>query len=175
MLTTRNQPIVLALKTPFAMHVAIIHRQKIIKVQTKQVRQLVEFFLKQAGMHKNIEWDEVSVVLVDDIGSRDINKLHLGHDYATDVISFNFDPIPGVTSSGACGEIVVNVEQARRMGNRFNGFDHELALYLAHGCDHLSGEDDATLTQRRSMRRRELRWLKQVKTSGLSKRGSVYI
>ena len=37
--------------------------------------------------------------------------------------------------------------------------DMELALYLAHGFDHLAGSDDATAAGYRAMRRRELRWL----------------
>ncbi|MBQ3810327.1 MAG: hypothetical protein II839_05855, partial [Kiritimatiellae bacterium] len=37
--------------------------------------------------------------------------------------------------------------------------DAELALYLAHGFDHLAGSDDATAAGYRAMRRRELRWL----------------
>ncbi len=36
---------------------------------------------------------------------------------------------------------------------------HELALYLAHGLDHLAGSEDATPAGYRAMRRRELRWL----------------
>ncbi len=102
------------------------------------------------------------MVLVDDGASREINRAHLGHDYATDVISFSFDPIPGDTECGSCGEIVVNVEQAERLGHRYGGFARELALYIAHGCDHLSGEDDKTPAQRQRMRRRELRWLKEA-------------
>jgi len=43
---------------------------------------------------------------------------------------------------------------------RAGGPDRELALYLAHGCDHLAGADDATPRQRAAMRRRELRWLR---------------
>ena len=37
--------------------------------------------------------------------------------------------------------------------------DAELALYLAHGHDHLAGSDDAAPAGYRAMRRRELGWL----------------
>ena len=37
--------------------------------------------------------------------------------------------------------------------------DAELALYLAHGFDHLAGSEDAAAAGYRAMRRRELRWL----------------
>ena len=45
---------------------------------------------------------------------------------------------------------------------------HELALYIAHGLDHLSGADDATYEGYRTMRRRELRWLSDIPDEILS-------
>ncbi len=112
-------------------------------------------------------WGEVSVVLVDDRQSQEVNRNHLGHDYATDVISFNFEPMPGDSESEMNGEVVINVELACRLGPAYKGADRELALYLAHGCDHLSGADDDTPKHRQQMRRRELRWLKDAKHDGL--------
>ena len=124
--------------------------------------------LSEPGLFKQSPWGEISIVLVDDKGSREVNAAHLGHDYPTDVISFNYDHVPGVSGTGLCGEIVVNVQQAIRTGARWQGTAYELALYLAHGCDHLAGEDDATPAQRRRMRRRELRWLAMARKSGFS-------
>lgn len=114
-----------------------------------------------------MHWGEMTVVLVDDAGSHEVNRVQLGHDYPTDVISFNYAPIPGEAADGCSGEIVVNAEQACRMGRRYGGAAHELALYIAHGCDHLTGGDDSTPVQRRQMRRRELRWVKEAQNAGL--------
>lgn len=144
------------------MRVSIINQQSVAKVGLSGLKRLAQCFLVKAARRTGIDWGEVSVVLVDDQASREINKAHLGHDYATDVISFNFDPVPGDTGSGACGELVVNVEQAQRLGPRYGGFSRELALYIAHGIDHLSGEDDNTPARRQRMRRRELRWLTEA-------------
>jgi probable rRNA maturation factor len=146
------------------MNVSVINRQKRWAVKEAKLRRLTEFFLLKAGKRAGIVWGDVSVVLVDDKESRAINKAHLGHDYATDVISFNFDPIPGDPATGTCGEIIVNVEQAHRLGRRYGGTARELALYIAHGCDHLSGENDKTPAQRQRMRKRELRWLREAQT-----------
>lgn len=144
------------------MHISVINRQSRLKVDGRTIRKLAEFFLERAGARTGIVWGDVSVVVVDDRESREINRTSLGHNYPTDVISFNFDPIPGEEYTGACGEIIVNIEQAHRIGRRYGGTSRELALYIAHGCDHLSGEDDATPEQRQRMRRRELRWLGAV-------------
>ena len=82
------------------MNVSVINRQKRWAVKESTLRRLAEFFLLKAGKRAKTQWGEVSVVLVDDPGSRAINKAYLGHDYATDVISFNFDPIPGDPATG---------------------------------------------------------------------------
>jgi len=151
------------------MSVSIINQQNILKIQAPALRKLLQFFLMKSANRTGIRWGEVSVVLVDDSGSRDVNEAYLGHAYATDVISFNLDPVPGEADPGLCGEIIVNVEEARQKGCLYGGANHELALYIAHGCDHLSGEDDQTPSQRQRMRRRELRWLKEARAKGLMK------
>jgi len=74
------------------------------------------------------------------------------------VVSQMYEGIPGVV--GATGEMVVNAERAREEGaKRDGGTARELALYVAHGFDHLAGADDDTPARRRAMRRRETRWL----------------
>ena len=55
---------------------------------------------------------------------------------------------------------MVNSERAAAEGRgRPGGTSRELALYLAHGLDHLAGRDDAAPAERRAMRRRENGWL----------------
>jgi len=146
--------------------VTVTDWQKRRKTNKPAIQKLMEFFLRKSGQRAGIEWGEVSVVLVGDKQSRAVNRAHLGHDYATDVISFNFDPVPGEPENEVSGEIVINVELAFRLGPDYKGPDHELALYLAHGCDHLAGADDNTPARRRQMRRRELGWIKEAKKHG---------
>lgn len=62
-------------------------------------------------------------------------------------------------------EVFVNVERAVLLGESSKKWSasKELALYIAHGCDHLiTGEDDAQADERKRMRGRELRWLKEI-------------
>lgn len=149
------------------MHVLITSQQRKCKIDKTAISRLTGFFLQKAAMRTGISWGEVSVVLVNDKQSCELNMAHLGHDYATDVISFNFEPIPGDSATEISGEIILNVELARRLGPKYKGSEHELALYLAHGCDHLSGADDNTPRRRKLMRKRELRWLAAAKRVGL--------
>jgi len=72
-------------------------------------------------------------------------------------------PLPG-DPVGMRGELLVHVERAWQVGSRRRGWSasRELALYIAHGCDHLNDAEDATPAGRQRMRRRELRWLRRV-------------
>lgn len=95
-----------------------------------------------------------------------LNARHLGRDEATDVLCYDYPDIPGLPGTGVA-EIVLNVEQALRAARRARwDASRELALYLAHGFDHLAGANDASLRERRAMRRRELRWLRQAAREG---------
>jgi len=110
-------------------------------------------------------WGEISIAFLDDSGISSVNALHLDRPSPTDVISFAYPPTP--PEKDWCGEVLVNVEMALREGEARGDVLKELALYLAHGCDHLGGADDKTEEQRRRMRRRELRWLREIDYSGI--------
>lgn len=62
----------------------------------------------------------------------------------TDVIAQSYQPVPGAQAAAA--EIIINAELAAAEGRRRRGGPaRELALYLAHGLDHLAGgRDDNT-------------------------------
>jgi probable rRNA maturation factor len=81
---------------------------------------------------------------------------------ATDVITQRYDAMPG-EEPGVYGELYVNVERAVSAAPAREGWsaEKELLLYVAHGMDHLSGEDDLDDAGRMRMRRRELKWLKE--------------
>lgn len=104
---------------------------------------------------------ELSVVLVDNAAMPACKERCFGVRRQTDVLSQSYLGIPGVCPGTA--ELVVNAERALEEGrNRPGGPAAEFALYLAHGCDHLAGGEDDTPSRRRSMRRRELRWLRDL-------------
>ena len=120
-------------------------------------------------------WASVCALLV---GNRESGEAHaavFADPAPTDVITLSYEPMPGSGETGLSGELVVNVERAVAEGNRRAGDRrcrawgpaHELALYLAHGVDHLTGADDHDPADRRRMRARELRWLAAADDDGL--------
>lgn len=99
----------------------------------------------------------VGVLVTDDRRIRAINKRHLKHDYATDVISFNLG------DERAWGDLVVSVDTARRAAKDLGlPFREELARYLVHGTLHLLGWDDGTPRERKSMHARQEKRLAAV-------------
>lgn len=122
----------------------------------------------------DVEWAEITLVLTDDRGIEPVNERVFGRREATDVISLHYRPMPG-GNSGHTAELFINVQRAREEGSRREnssrrhgwGPDKELALYIAHACNHLTGENDSTPDARKRMRRRELRWLGEAEREGL--------
>lgn len=148
------------------MNIAVNNQQTLCRPALTPLRHLVRRFMAKIHHIAPADvWSEISILLTDDAGIAEVHDLHLGGREVTDVISYRYTPWPGQSGGGLTGELIINVERARSVGTRqrrkggVEGWARELALYLAHGCDHLGGAEDNTEAGRRRMRRRELRWL----------------
>ena len=127
------------------------------------VRAAALFFATRSCARVGGTWHEVVVHLVRDAASDACHRAIMGVAGATDVITQAYDAIPP-EPSGLFGELIVNVDQARRAAPHRAGWcpAKELLLYVAHGMDHLSGADDLEPSDYARMRRRELHWLAQI-------------
>ena len=144
------------------MIIRINNIQKRYRLDTGRIRKLAMALLKMAIREaQSPAWKEAAVVLTDNAGIEAINRLHLSRQETTDVISFNYTPLPGEDDKHS-GDIIVNVQRAvdRSASCKTVNASKELALYIAHGFDHLTGGRDDTSRRRARMRRTELRWLK---------------
>lgn len=84
---------------------------------------------------------EVSVLLTDDAGIRQLNRLYRGQDKSTDVLAFPVAAPPNVASP-LLGDIVVSVETLRRDADeRGEALELHLVRVIAHGLLHLLGYD----------------------------------
>ena len=154
------------------MNLEIQNRQRAVKVNARAVRRLAVWLLRLAERRDSraAAWGSVTVVLCDDAGMAAVNRVHLGRDATTDVIVYRYDPQPG-DPAAIDGDLLVNVERALAEATQrscVGGPDAELALYLAHACDHLAGADDDTPARRRAMRQRELAWRRRARYAGLT-------
>lgn len=104
------------------------------------LRSLVEACLERLGD----EACEVHILVTGDDRIRDLNRDYLGHDRATDVLSF---PDGDVLPSGQrfLGQIVVSLDTARRQADEAGLPEiQELSELVIHGLLHLLGYDHSS-------------------------------
>lgn len=69
-----------------------------------------------------------------------VNREFLGHDYYTDIITFDYS-----TPSTLNGDIFISLDTVRSNAEQLNiPFDDELRRILIHGILHLTGQGDKT-------------------------------
>lgn len=149
------------------MKTTLINQQTNHPIRKTQLQKLTDWLgEKLAAITAPESWGEISIILVDDEGITRTNREYFGKDRPTDVISFRYDPIPG-EDGGLSGDLLVNVDRAVQEGDARGSVNRELALYIAHGFDHLSGADDDTPENRNMMRDTENAWLRSAETENL--------
>ncbi len=147
------------------MEIHVSNRQKALAVRRTALATLAARLADRAFAPGGPPFAELALLLLDDASMPGCKERVFGVRRQTDVISLAYAAIPGIQPATA--ELVVNAERALREGAlRPGGPARELALYLAHGIDHLAGRDDDTPARRRSMRRRETRWLEAEGPAG---------
>lgn len=86
---------------------------------------------------------QLSVALLGDPAIRELNREHLGHDRATDVISF---PL-WETGEAVVGDVYVGADQARRQAaDEGISLEEELVRLVIHGTLHVLGWDHADVS-----------------------------
>lgn len=148
--------------------IQISNNQRLLQINDSFVEDVVsKTFSAQAVVSA-----EIVVALVTDDAIHQVNRDHLQHDYATDVISFLYEetsikPVQELNDQqrGAGlhldGEIVVSSETAIREAKEYGWApEHELQLYIVHGLLHLCGYDDLREEEQTIMRQQERQTLK---------------
>lgn len=116
----------------------------------------------------------LTVVLSDHDTVHRLNREYLGHDYVTDVLSFDLSLSDDADVSGASddassgptavdGEVYVDLDTAAERHDEFGAsFEEEVLRYVVHGVLHLAGYDDATEAGQEEMRMLEDRYLRAL-------------
>ena len=131
------------------MKLDIIDLQKFCRIDKNKVRKLVKGILKTEKKEA-----ELNIVFLDNKKIRKINKTFLGHNYATDVLSFEYNG----TSIGnnITGEIIVSVEMAIKLAQIYgHAVEGEIALYVVHGLLHMLGYNDKRKKDAKKMHLKE--------------------
>ena len=98
---------------------------------------------------------DVGYMFVSDEKILEVNREYLGHDYYTDVITFDYDEDDIVS-----GDIVISLDTVRSNAELFGKtYDDELHRVIIHGILHLCGIDDKGPGERELMEAAENRAL----------------
>ena len=90
---------------------------------------------------------EVGYLFCSDEKILEVNREYLGHDYYTDIITFDYDE--GDTLNG---DLVISLDTVRSNAELFNrDYDEELHRVIIHGILHLCGINDKGPGEREKM------------------------
>ncbi len=97
---------------------------------TAWIRRVADTYGKKVG--------EVGYLFCDDEHILEVNREYLGHDYYTDIITFDY--CEGNTLSG---DLVISLDTVRTNAEKFHkNYDEELHRVIIHGILHLCGLND---------------------------------
>ena len=94
---------------------------------------------------------EIGYLFVDDEKILEVNNEYLGHDYYTDIITFDYDEDDIIS-----GDLVISLDTVRSNAELFSKpYEEELFRVLIHGILHLCGINDKGPGEREIMEQEE--------------------
>ena len=94
---------------------------------------------------------EINYIFCSDERELEINRQFLGHDYYTDIITFDYSSAGKVS-----GDIFISLDTVRsNAGDVGTTFEDELHRVIIHGVLHLTGQEDKSTEARAEMTRKE--------------------
>lgn len=136
-----------------------------IKFEYKN-RQFNNRWLKMVSESEICRLGDINIIFCSDPYILGINLQYLGHDYFTDIITFDYSEKPVIS-----GDLFISVDSVRENAAFYGTeFNEELHRVIVHGILHLIGYDDHTDADTAVMRQKENYYLQMRKElSGLGK------
>lgn len=108
-------------------------------------------WLKMVAESEICRLGDINVIFCSDPYILDINLQYLGHDYYTDIITFDYSQKPVIS-----GDLFISIDTVRE-NSVFYGtdFNEELHRVIVHGVLHLIGYDDHSEEDTAVMRSKE--------------------
>jgi probable rRNA maturation factor len=108
-------------------------------------------WLKRTSKKENKTIGELSFNVCSDAHLLNMNKEHLGHDYYTDIITFDFSLVNTIS-----GDIYISIDRVKENAKlEKKTLSNELSRVMVHGLLHLCGYKDKTAKDATLMRRKE--------------------
>ncbi|MFO7888003.1 MAG: rRNA maturation RNase YbeY [Eubacteriales bacterium] len=143
------------------MEVLINNRQKIRVIEKKEIgliEKAVEACLIEENKNSKVE---ISISFVNNKEIKELNKKYRGKDYPTDVLSFPLnEEVEGLI---ILGDIIVSIEKVMQQSEEYNhSFERELTYLIIHGMFHLLGYDHLIEEDKKIMRGKEKKIVKEL-------------
>lgn len=108
-------------------------------------------WIKAVAASHNRKVGEIGYLFVDDEKILEVNNEYLGHDYYTDVITFDY-----CGGNVLNGDIVISLDTVRTNAEKFGKtYEEELFRVIIHGVLHLCGINDKAPGEREIMEENE--------------------
>lgn len=108
-------------------------------------------WIRSVAADYNFAVGNINYIFCSDERELEVNRQFLGHDYYTDVITFDYS-----TPSVLNGDIFISLDTVRSNAEQLNiSFDAELLRILIHGVLHLTGQGDKTPETKAQMTAKE--------------------
>lgn len=108
-------------------------------------------WIRSVAADYNFAVGNINYIFCSDERELEVNRQFLGHDYYTDVITFDYS-----TASTLNGDIFISLETVRSNAEMMGvSFDAELLRIIIHGVLHLTGQGDKTPETKAQMTAKE--------------------
>ncbi len=108
-------------------------------------------WLNRVVLSENFNLGLVVYAFFNDKELKDLNIKHLGHDFYTDILSFD-----ETTGKNVQGSIAISVDRVKENAKTYNvSFENELLRVMAHGVLHFMGYNDINKEQKIEMTNKE--------------------
>ena len=120
-------------------------------------------WIKQVAASYGRKVGEVGYMFVDDEKILEVNNEYLGHDYYTDIITFDYDEDDIIN-----GDLVISLDTVKSNAELFRKtYEEELFRVIIHGILHLCGINDKGPGEREIMEAAENKALEMAKSVNL--------
>lgn len=118
----------------------------------KMNKSVVHLLIKAVKKELLFTVNYLEINFVDNSYIHELNIEYLGHDYTTDIITFNYSG----ENHNLDGEIFISIDEAKINARKYKvKLNDELLRLVIHGILHLIGYDDIKSSDKRVMKRQE--------------------
>lgn len=114
-------------------------------------KRLISQWIKEVAKTHGRKVGDIGYMFVDDEKILEVNNEYLGHDYYTDIITFDYDEDNIIS-----GDLVISLDTVRTNAELFHKtYEEELDRVIIHGILHLCGINDKGPGEREIMEENE--------------------